>query len=118
VGAELHQEDGCIGFVNNDYNQLMVISVTIDLQGRYRITKIRYNQGNVYHGGTWNADIMESPFGSIPTRSGTRYKGIWTEQTGDLVVSSVTITFKKTRTIFETDWLFIGEIEIYGVAAP
>ena len=115
ITASHHQEDGCIGFVNQHYDQLMVITISIDLEERYRITRIRYNQGNVGYADTWNADVMESPFGTIVTKSGKMYMGAWTEQTGDLVASNVTIGFKKTRTSTRTDWLFIGEIEVYGV---
>jgi hypothetical protein len=27
----------------------------------------------------------------------------------------VTIVLEKTRVSYETDWLFIGEIEVYGI---
>ena len=35
--------DGLVGWQNHDYQQLMVITVTIDLQQTCDITKIRYN---------------------------------------------------------------------------
>ncbi|RJS84068.1 hypothetical protein CW713_03185 [Methanophagales archaeon] len=107
-------EDGCVAWVNDDYNELMVVTVTIDLQGTYNINKIRYNMGNCQRAETWNADIMESPFGRTPTNLGTPYSGAWTEQTGDITASNVTIKFEKTRTVWERDWLFIGEIEVWG----
>ena len=112
--ASLQQEDGVIGFVNNNYNQLMEVTVKIDLEGSFQISKIRYNQGNVENAETWNADLMESPFGTVPTQPGSNNLGAWTEQTGNVTASEVTITFKKTRISNATDWLFIGEIEIYG----
>jgi len=107
-------EDGCVGWNNDDYNETMVITITIDLQGTYNITKIRYNPGNCQRAETWNADIMESPFGRIPTNPGSSYRGVWTEQTGNITTSKVTIKLEKTRRSHDTSWLFIGEIEILG----
>jgi len=110
-------EDGCVGYVNDDYYQLMVITVTIDLQGTYDISRIRYNMGHVERAETWNADLMTTPFGATSTNPGTPYTGAWTEQTGSATLSSVTIVLEKTRTSWPTDWLFIGEIEVYGTPA-
>lgn len=107
--------DGCVGWVNNNYGQSMVINVTIDLQGMYNITRIRYNTGNTQQADTWNADLMITPFASSRTNNGSPNAGSWTEHSGFLTTSSVTIVFKKTRVSNETDWLFIGEVEIYGV---
>jgi len=112
--SSLAQEDGTVGYVNNDYNQLMEITVTIDLQGTYSISQIRYNMGHVERAGTWNADTMSTPFGTIETSPGSPYQGAWTEQNGSATLSSVTIVLRKTRTSYPTDWLFIGEIEILG----
>ncbi|MHB8751628.1 MAG: hypothetical protein ACYDBJ_20865, partial [Aggregatilineales bacterium] len=108
-------ERGVIGFADNNYNQLMVVTVTIDLEGSFRIFKIRYNPGNVMHGDTWNADTMTSPFGTTATIPGGSYRGSWTEQIGDIVANDITIVFSKTRTSYATDWMFIGEVEIYGI---
>lgn len=105
-------EDGCIGWSNNDYNEAMVIIITIDLQETYNITKIRYNPGNCARAETWNADIMESLFERTPTNSGSPHRGAWTEQTGSMTASKVTIKLEKTRRSNATDWLFIGEIEV------
>lgn len=107
-------EDGCVGWANGDYNELMVITITIDLQGIYNISKIRYNPGNCQRAETWNADIMESPFGRTPTNPGSSYRGAWTEQTGNITTSEVTIKLEKTRRSYATDWLFVGEIEVLG----
>ncbi len=115
--ASTHQEDGVIGFVNNDYNQLMEITITIHLKSLYEINSIRYNQGNVQYGDSWNADSMVTTFGSTTTQAGGSYNGAWTDQIGDITDSIVTIIFYKTRTSYYTDWLFIGEIEIYGTSA-
>jgi murein DD-endopeptidase MepM/ murein hydrolase activator NlpD len=111
------QEDGSVGYVNNDYSQLMVITVTIDLQGTYDISRIRYNMGHVERAETWNADSMTTPLGTTGTNPGTPYTGAWTEQTGSASLSSVTVVLEKTRISWPTDWLFIGEIEIYGTPA-
>jgi hypothetical protein len=109
------QDDGTVGYVNDDTNQLMVITITIDLQGTYDVSRIRYNMGHVQRADTWNADLMTTPLGSTPTNPGTPAHGAWTEQTGSATLSSVTIVLEKTRVSYETDWLFIGEIEVYGL---
>lgn len=105
---------GSVGWQNNDYNQLMRVTVTIDLDGRYLIEKIRYNSGNVLRAETWNADAMATPFGKTATNAGRSFTGAWTEQTGSLIASNITVTFEKTRKKWEQDWLFIGEIEVFG----
>lgn len=95
--------------------------VTIDLEGSYEITKLRYNMGNVEHAETWGADMIVTPFGETAVIPGISYTseaagdGAWTELTGNVVASEVIITLEKTRTSAVTDWLFIGEIEVYGV---
>jgi len=107
-------EDGVVGYVNDNYNELMRITITIDLQGLYRVSRIRYNMGNVQRAETWNADTMITPFGSTGTTPGSSYSGAWTEHSGDASMSSVTVVLEKTRVSYETDWLFVGEIEVYG----
>jgi len=109
------EEDGVVGYVNDNYNELMRITITIDLQGLYRVSRIRYNMGDVQRAETWNADTMITPFGTSGTNPGSPYRGAWTEHTGDTVLSSVTVVLEKTRVSWETDWLFVGEIEVYGV---
>lgn len=119
--ASLKQEDGSIGYVNDTYQELMKVVVSIDLQGTYEVTRIRYNMGDVEGAKTWGADKMITPFGESSITPGISYvtstsgKGAWTEITGNFIGSEITITLEKTRTSFETDWLFIGEIEIYGI---
>lgn len=108
------QEDGCIGYVNNDYNELMEVEVTIDLQESYDVSLIRYNMGDVRRANTWNADVMTTPFGTTATNPGTSYSGAWTEHSASGTFSQITINFQKTRTAWERDWLCIGEIEVYG----
>jgi hypothetical protein len=109
IGAGAREEDGVIGFANNDSGELMKIEVTIHLDRPYHITKIRYNPGNVAFGETWIADEMVSPFGLTLPKAG------WAEQEGSITASDITITFMKTRSSDVTDWLFIGEVEVYGV---
>lgn len=113
---DIHEwrDDGCIGNQNNDYNEQMGLYVTINLGAKYDISKIRYNMRNVMKANTWNADLMVTPFGSSTTNPGTPYNGAWTEHSGFVTDSVVTITFSKTRTEWAKDWLFIGEIEIIG----
>ncbi|NOT34444.1 MAG: matrixin family metalloprotease [Candidatus Eisenbacteria bacterium] len=81
--------DACAGWQNNTYSQLMEIRIRIDLGELCRVTKIRYNMGNVQRAESWNADLMISPFGQSPTAHGTPNQGAWTEQTGSLVTSPV-----------------------------
>jgi len=122
--ASQQREDGCVGYVNNDYRQTSNVVITIDLEGTYEITKIRYNMGNVERAETWGADKMVTPLGErtitpgAPYTSSTTGEGAWTAIAGNIMVSEVTIRLEKTRTSPITDWLFIGEIEIYGIPAP
>jgi len=108
------QEDGVVGYVNDDYSQMMEIYVHIDLGSTYHITAIRYNMGNVMYGDRWMADTVTTPFGTFTPNPGGSYSGAWTDQTGSETLSSVDITLRKTRTDFYSDWLFIGEIEVYS----
>jgi hypothetical protein len=41
------EDDGVVGYVNNDYNQPMHVFVTIDLGRIYNITSIRYNMRDI-----------------------------------------------------------------------
>ena len=106
--------DTACGWANDDYNEEMSVQVTIDLLGTFDISRIRYTVGKVERDTTWTADLMDTPFGVVPPIPGSSN---WTERTGHVTASRVTLTFKKTRTAWERDWLFIGEIEIYGVPA-
>jgi hypothetical protein len=107
-------DDGTVAYGNETYNELMVVEVTIDLQGVYDVSAIRYNMGDVQRANTWNADTMTTAFGSSSTNPGGSYVGSWTEHTGAITMSKVTIVLEKTRTSWATDWLTIGEIEVYG----
>ena len=124
LGASRKLEDGCVGYINNDYKELSSVVITIDLEGTYLITKIRYTMGNVERAETWGADKIISPFGEAAAIHGTSYAsategaGVWTEFIGNITASEVVVTLEKTRTSTVTDWLFIGEIEIYGIPAP
>lgn len=57
---------------------------------------------------------MESPFGRTTTNVGSSYLGAWTEHTGNTTASKVTIKLEKTTRFDATNWLFIGEIEVWG----
>jgi hypothetical protein len=117
------RQDGCVGYVNHDYQQASSVIVTIDLEGYYEITTIRFNMGNVERAETWGADTIVTPFGEAAVIPGNSYTsaaegdGAWTELSGNIVASEVIITLEKTRTSTVTDWLFIGEIEVYGIPA-
>ncbi len=111
---EYKKQNGVIGWVNHLDNTTMTVKVVIDLQGTYNISHIRYNMGNLSRAETWNPDVMITPFGSTSTIHGSEWHGAWTDQFGSATLSKVTITFKKTKTDWDRDWLFIGEIEIYG----
>ncbi|MCL4859219.1 MAG: CAP domain-containing protein [Caldilineaceae bacterium] len=115
--ASTQLPDGVVGYVNNDYNELLEVTVTIDLGGEYDITRIRYNMGNVQFGDTWGADELVTPFGATTVNPGSAFSGAWTEQIGEARLSTVEVILRKTRTNFFTDWLFIGEIEVYGTPA-
>jgi hypothetical protein len=117
TGSRGQVQAGNIGWQNNDYNELMEITVAIDLGERFRIEKIRSNTGNVMRAETWNADSMITPFGKTVTNAGSKRVGAWTEQKGSLTASKLTITFQKTRKKWAEDWIFIGEIEIIGTPA-
>ena len=123
IGASRQREDGVVGYVNNDYSQTSNVVITIDLQGMYVITRIRYNMGNVERAETWGADKMVTPLGErtitpgAPYTSSTTGEGAWTAIAGNIMASEVTIRLEKTRASTTTDWLFIGEIEIYGIPA-
>jgi hypothetical protein len=109
--------DGVVGYHIHRTGQALEVTVTIDLQKTYRVTKIHYNQGNVQRAESWNADLMISPFGTAQTNPGSTFNGAWTEQSGSLTTSTVKITFQKTKATWNDDWLFIGEIQIIGVPA-
>jgi hypothetical protein len=100
-----------VGWANDQYDEEMIVQVTIDLSGTFQISKIRYIPGHVSRL-AWVPDTMETPFGKVaPTVDAER----WTEMTGNVVTSELTIIFTKTRTEWDNGWLFIGEIEAYGI---
>lgn len=100
-----------VGWANEQYDEEMTVQVTIDLSGTFQIFRIRYIPGHVSRL-AWVPDTMETPFGRVaPTVDAER----WTEMTGNVVTSELTIIFTKTRTEWDNDWLYIGEIEAYGI---
>jgi serine/threonine-protein kinase len=106
--------NGVIGWVNRTDGQTLKVTIHLNLQGKYRISQIRYNQGNVSRASSWNADYMITPFGKMSTDPGGEYRGTWSSQYGNKIVSAVDITLIKTKRSWDTDWLFVGEIEVLG----
>jgi MYXO-CTERM domain-containing protein len=108
--------DGTVGWQNNDYNQLGVVNVTIDLGNTYTIDSIDYNMGNCMRASTWGADSITTPLGTFYPSPGSGSTGVWSSQTAvdQVVASTVTIQLSKTRTAWERDWMTIGEIRIWG----
>jgi MYXO-CTERM domain-containing protein len=109
-------EDGTVGGQNNDYNQLGVLNVTVDLGDTYTITSIDYNMGNCMRASTWGADSITTPLGTFYPSPGSGSTGVWSSQTAvdQVVASTVTIQLSKTRTAWDRDWMTIGEIRIWG----
>ncbi|MBI5488139.1 MAG: hypothetical protein HY905_12470 [Deltaproteobacteria bacterium] len=102
-------------WINDDYGQLGRVTIAIDLGGTFDVDGVRYNMGDVQRASTWNADRMVSAFGDGPTVAGGSWAGAWTTQSGTASsLSTVTITFEKTRTVWERDWMCIGEIQVCG----
>jgi len=116
LDPSLRQEDGCVGYCNSTEGQTMTVSVVINLQVECDITTIRYNTGNTAHADTWAADSMTTDFGTVKVNPGLPGIGAWTTQYGTLTATTVTVTLTKTNTGTNRDWLFIGEIEVYGNA--
>jgi hypothetical protein len=108
--------DGTIGWQNNDYGELGVVNVTIGLGGIYSISSISYNQGNCMRANTWVADSITTPLGAFTPLPGTDTIGAWTTQTttSPIIASTVVLQLNKTRTSWETDWMSIGEIQVWG----
>ena len=57
--------DGTVGWQNNDYNELGVVNVTIDLGNAYTISSIDYNMGDCMRANTWGADSITTPLGTF-----------------------------------------------------
>ena len=109
-------KDGTVGWQNNDYNQLGILNVTIDLGDTYTINSIDYNMGNCMRASTWGADSITTPLGTLYPSPGSGSTGVWSSQTAvdQVVASTVTIQLSKTRTAWDRDWMTIGEIRIWG----
>jgi hypothetical protein len=108
-------EDGCVGWQNNDFNQLLKVNATIDLGQTANISRIRYSMGNVQRADTWGGDYITTPLGRTAVVPGVPFMGTWTTQTGTMSAPIVSVSVEKTRTSVERDWLFIGEIQAWGV---
>lgn len=109
--------DGCIAWVNDDYNELLRVNVVIDLGQTATVTRIRYNMGNCQHADTWGPDWFISPLTASVTIPGTSYSGAWTTHNGSFSGNAVSLVLEKTRTSTARDWLFIGEVEAYGLSS-
>ena len=109
---------GVVLFFNPTVGRALAVTVTINLQGFYHLTSIRYNPGNGLAAGGL-PDTLDTPLGGgrpVPSQ-GT--SGQWTTWTGDLTADTVTVTLHQQRTWNNTGLLAIGEIEVYGFpAAP
>lgn len=110
-----------VGWSNITYNQELKVTVVIPLDRPSHISSIRYHPGQVQRASTWIPDRIETPCGKIyPTpgtdgpTSGGEGQGVWSSINCNLSASQVELVFKKTRINYATDWLAIGEIEVYG----
>lgn len=117
ISPEQRKEDGCVGWCNSTSGQQMTVTLTIDLGARYEISCIRYNTGDTDHADTWAADSMTTALGTTSIEPGSEGSGAWTNQYGNTTTSSLTITLTKTNSGTDQDWLFIGEIQVWGVPA-
>ena len=111
--------DGTVGWQNNDYNELGVVNVTIDLGNVYTISSIDYNMGDCMRANTWGADSITTPLGTFYPSPGVGSTGTWSSQTatGQVIASTITIQLSKTRTAWDQDWMSIGEIRVWGELA-
>ncbi|MFA5359154.1 MAG: hypothetical protein WC310_05070 [Patescibacteria group bacterium] len=107
-----------VGYQNFNTNEAGEVTITVTLLQKYRIQKISYNQGNCLRADVWNADLMTTPFGTTGTLAGTPHHGAWTSHTGETVTNHVAIILTKTRLDWKTDWLSIGEIQIWAKPQP
>lgn len=112
IAPEQRQDDGCVGWRNSVSGRTMTVTVQIDLGSTCTLRAIRYNPGNLPLE-TLAADTMTTSFGTTSV-NGT--PNAWTTQyaTSTIDTSTVTITLKKTNTAPNRNWMFIGEIEVYG----
>lgn len=118
IAPELRQEDGCIGWRNSEPGRTMTVTVRIDLLATCDVKTIRCGTGDTAHADTWAADTMTTSFGSTPVTAGAPSAGAWTTHYGSATgVTSVTVTLKKTNSGTNRDWMFIGEIEVYGTTS-
>jgi murein DD-endopeptidase MepM/ murein hydrolase activator NlpD len=116
---------GGMVFYNPTWGRTLAITITIDLQGTYKITRIRYNPGNGLAAMAL-PDTVITPLGSSPPARAADAPpapdgatlGPWTTQTGQTTADTITVVLHKTRGLVDTGLLGVGEIEVYGVPAP
>ncbi len=117
IAPENRLNDGCVGWRNSQAGRTMTVTLTIDLQSSCNISTIRYNPGDSPHADTWSADSMTTPFGTTSVTASAPSTGAWTTHYGSATgVTSVTVTLTKTNSRPNHDWLFVGEIEVYGTS--
>jgi hypothetical protein len=112
ISAEQKQNDGCVGWRNSVCSRMMTVTMQINLGSTCTISAIRYNPGNVPFA-TLAADKMTTPLGTTDVNGAPN---AWTTHyaAATIEASTVTITLTKTNTASDRDWMFIGEIEVYG----
>ena len=97
---------------NPTWGGTQAVTITIDLQGAYKISSIRYHPGQGMPAA--RPDTITTPLGSGPARP-TDSAG-WTTHSGQITADTIVITLHKTRRVVDTGMLAIGEIEVYGIA--
>lgn len=114
------QEDGCVGWHNGTRGGRITVSVRIDLQAIHNISSMRYHTGDTSRADAWAADTVTTPLGTTSANTGRPGTGAWTTHCGSMTASEVSVTLTKTNSGLDRNWLFIGEIEVYGtpVAPP
>jgi hypothetical protein len=110
------KDDGVIVFAKRNRNLPLEVNVKINLESNYRITAIRYNPGNFKYANFSSADLIKTPFGETSTNPSSKYEGAWTTIYGNIIASSVDLTFYKLKNTKMDIHLNIGEVEIYGIA--
>lgn len=107
---------GGLLFYNPLLGRTLAVTITIDLQGSYNVTSIRYNPGN---GAAAAAlpDTISTPLGSSTPPPADGPEGAWTTQTGHYKGETVTVVLHQTRGLAALGVLAVGEIEVYGTGA-
>lgn len=105
-------EDGCVGWRNSVRGKTMTVTLVINLRAICDIRAIRINTGNVPTI-TYSPDSITTDFGT--TKVNTGLPNAWTTHYGSTQAKTVTVTLTKKNTASNTAWMFVGEIEVYGI---